>query len=61
MMEKESSKEEKKIKDRFVITEVPTQTVPVIKDTSEEDTYYNELTMLCKLANEIELIKKGLL
>jgi len=49
------TKEEKK-KERFVISEVPTQTRPVIVDTKINQAY-DELTMLCKIANDIEEIK----
>jgi hypothetical protein len=67
LAEKEEQEEEqpkkpvikKKSKLKFVISEVPTQTQPVImnKNTGE---VFTELTMLCKLANEINEIKKVL-
>lgn len=53
-MAKEEVKEKKA---RFEVTEITTQTAPVIKDNEKEE-YYNELTMLCYLANKIEKIEK---
>jgi len=50
---------EKKETPRFEITEVATQTAPVIKDTESED-IYNELTAICKIMNDVEKLKKGL-
>lgn len=51
----------KETKERFVIAEVPTQTAPVIQDSENEEVYYNELTMLCLIANEVMKIKKNLM
>ena len=52
---KEEKVEDKK--QRFEITEVATQTTPVIKD-NETGEMYNELTILCKLSNDINELKK---
>jgi len=55
--EKKESKEE--IKDRYVVTEVPTQTDLAIVDSKTGDVY-NVLTILAKIANDLEEIKKFL-
>ena len=51
-------KEEKK-KEKYIIGEIATQTAPVIIDT-ETKAQYTELTMLAKIANDIEKVKKSL-
>lgn len=53
---KEEVKEAKK---KFELTEIPTQTMPVIKD--DDGNIYNELTILCKLANDIHELKRSLI
>lgn len=59
--EKEAQKEEKPSKEaKFVIAEMATRTKPVIRDNKTE-TIYDEMTMLCKLANDIEEIKDHLI
>ena len=58
--EKKTENKEAASKERFQIGEVPTQTAPVIVDTTQEDVAYNELTMLCHIANELAELKKNL-
>ena len=50
---------EKKTEERFVLDEVPTQFEPVIKDT-KNDEVYSLLTALCKIMNDISVIKKSI-
>lgn len=57
---KEVKTTKKKVTDRYLVGEVPTEMAAVIKD-SETEVVYNSLTMLCKIANDIEDIKKGIL
>ena len=57
---KEVKTTKKKTTDRYLVGEVPTETAAVIKD-SETEVVYNSLTMLCKIANDIDDIKKGIL
>lgn len=56
----EGEKKEKKEKEKFVVTEIATQTAPIIKDTSAEDKYFNELTALCEILNKLEKIERGM-
>jgi len=56
-MAKEKEEEAKETKERYEVTEVATQTTPVIKDNKSEE-IYNELTILCKIANDLEALKK---
>ena len=53
-------KEVKEKEQRYEITEIATQTAPVIKDNESEEVY-NEITILCKIANDIEALKKQLM
>lgn len=52
-------KEKKKV-DTYIVGQVPTQMEAVIRNTETEE-IYDSLTMLCKIANDIEEIKKGIL
>jgi len=56
-IERESVKVEKS--DVFVVAEVPTQTDLIIQN-SKTGEQYNALTILCKIANDIDEIKKSL-
>jgi len=53
-------KKPKQEKERFEVAEIATQTTPVIRDT-KKDEVYTELTILCKIANDLEKLKKQLL
>ncbi|UCD20529.1 MAG: hypothetical protein JSW08_01990 [archaeon] len=57
MPELKPIEEKKKKEDRFEVDVVATQTAPVIKDTETGDVY-NEVTILCKIANDINKLKK---
>ncbi len=59
-MPKEKTKSKEKSESRFEVTEVATQTRPVIKD-NKNDNIYTEVQMLCYLANEFEEVKKSIL
>jgi len=56
---KKEEETEKKTEERFVLDEVPTQVEPVIRDT-ENNEVYNLLTALCKIMNDISIIKKSI-
>ena len=59
-----SEEEKKETKEKYVVQDLTTQTKPVIVDTEEKDPEKAVLEMeelLAKIANDIELIKKGLL
>ncbi len=58
----EDKKEEPK--EKYVVQDVATQTKPVIVDTEEKDPKKSVLEieeLLAKIANDVEVIKKGLL
>lgn len=59
-MIKIAEKESKKKKDRYTISEIATQTEPVIVDTNTED-QLSVMAFLAKIGNELEKIKKALL
>jgi len=65
MKAKMPEEKKKPNKERFVIAEVTTQTAPVIRDMEkkedEEGAYFNEMTMLCKIMNTLEEVKKNLM
>lgn len=52
-----ADKEEKK--ERYELVEIATQTAPAIKDNKTEETL-DIANMLCRIANDIEHIKKHL-
>ncbi len=57
----EEKKEEKK---RYEVKDIATQTKPVIVDTQEKDenkAVFEMEDLLVRVANDIEIIKKGLL
>ena len=43
---------------RFVVGEVVASTAPAIVDTKDNNAAYTEIQMLCKIANDIDHIKK---
>lgn len=49
----------KESKERYELAEVPTQTAMMIHDNDTDETQ-NELTLLVKIANDIEKIKRSL-
>ena len=57
-MAKEQQEEKKKENDeRYKLTEVITATEPAILD-SKDGQAYSQLQMLCKIANDVEAIRK---
>jgi len=61
--EVEQPKEVKKkepVEDSYVISEVTTQTAPVIMNAKDQREVYTELTALCKIMNEVVEIRKTL-
>jgi len=60
MPEEKEIKKKAEAKDRYEVTEIATQTAPVIKDNNTEE-IYNEITILCKIANDMEALKKQLM
>ena len=61
--EVEQPKEVKKkepVEDSYVISEVPTQTAPVIMNVKDQREVYTELTGICKIMNEVVEIRKTL-
>ena len=46
--------------EKFVLVDVTTQTTPLIQDTKHPEVFYNTMTALCKLMNDVEKIKEGI-
>jgi len=56
-MPKETENKERKMK--YEIVEIATQTAPTIKDNETGETY-DLITILCKIANDVDELKRNL-
>ena len=56
----EEVKKKETVEDMYVISEVPTQTAPVIMNAKDQREVYTELTGICKIMNEVVEIRKTL-
>ena len=60
MPKEKQEEEQQEKKERYELTDIATETAPVIRD-NETEAVYNELTILCRLANDIAAIKKNII
>jgi len=58
MEEKETERNEKKVKGRYELVEVPTQTTVLVKDTKTEEVMDIQLA-LSEILNKLERIEKS--
>ena len=63
-MADDKKEEKEEPKQRYVVKEMATETKPVIVDTEEKDeakAIFDTEGLLVKMANDLEVIKKGLM